>query len=122
MLKIRPDCFCEGLPCSVVAVYCALGSFPENTREYIASLRADGYATLAKSNRFIRDNLEVKKRVDYKRGQRPKLKDLNLDGAALVCVYGHLVYVDGDRYWSFFDNEDDDVVTVWYLKRGNPTY
>ena len=110
-----PDYDLNNLPCSIVAVSCALGYVPDFT-EYMKKLKSDGYATLNASNRFIRDNLDVKKRTDYKRGQRPLLKDLHLDRRAIVCVYGHLVYLDHETYWSFFENEDDDVVAVWELK------
>lgn len=116
MERIEPNAYLNGYPCSVVAVACALGTMPQKTEEYMAQLKPDGYATLAVGNKFIRNNLEVKKRVDYKRGQRPKLKDLHITGKAIVCVYGHLVYVDQETYWSFFDNENDEVVAVWYLK------
>lgn len=116
MIRNEPQSALHGYPCSVVAVASALGRLPDGTPEYLQKLKADGYATLQIANRFIRDNLPVKKRTDYKRGQRPKLKDLHLDGQALVCVYGHMIYLDHESYWSFFANEEDDVVTVWLLK------
>ncbi len=25
-------------------------------------------------------------------------------------------HLDGETYWSFFDNENDDVVTIWELE------
>ena len=115
MERIIPDQFLSGMPCSIVAVACAKGEMPDIT-EYSRKLKSDGYASLNVANRFIRDNLDIRKRTDYKRGQRPKLKDLHLKGKAVVCVYGHLIYLDGETYWSFFDNEDDDVVTVWLIK------
>lgn len=116
MKRIEPAGYLHGYPCSVVAVACAIGSIPDGVPVYLEQLRADGYATLQTANRFIRGRLPVRKRTDYKRGQRPKLKELNLDGKAVVCVYGHMVYVENDSYWSFFENEEDEVVTVWMLK------
>ena len=116
MERITPKSYLSGYPCSLVAVSCALGMMPPDAAEYLTKLRKDGYATLAVSNRFTRDNLDVRKRVDYKRGQRPKLKELHVTEKALVCVYGYLVYVEQETYWSFFDNENDEVVAVWYLK------
>ena len=103
-------------PCLVVAVACALGS-PETVPEW-PDLKANGHATLTVANRWVRACLPVEKRTDYRRGQRPKLGDLHLDGKAIVCVLGHYVFVDGESYWSFFDNENDDVVAVWRLKEG----
>ena len=115
MRRITPDSSLQGIPCSIVAVTCAKGSMPDIT-DYIPKLKSDGWATLNVANKFIRENLDVKKRTDYKRGERPRLRDLHLDGRAVVCVYGHLVYVDHEYYHSFFINEFDDVVAVWELK------
>ena len=61
-------------------------------------------------------NLPIKKRINYKRGERPKLKDLHLLGKAIVCVYGHFVYLDHEAYWSFFNNEEDEVVSLWVIR------
>ena len=101
-------------PCLIVATACAVGG-KENLRGYPV-LKKDGYATLKSANKWIRQNLKIKKRTDYRRGERPKLKDLHLDGKAIVVVLGHYIYLDHERYWSFFDNENDDVVTTWEIK------
>lgn len=115
MIQITPSPDLSGYPCSIVAVACALkGEKPKGLEEYLTSLREDGYATLDKANKFIRANLPVKKAIYYKRYERPRLCDLNYD-RALVCVYGHLVYLEEDKYYSFFDNENDEVVKVWIL-------
>ena len=111
MIRHNPSPALSQCPCSVVAVASALGHRPEGEPQ----LRADGYATLAAANKFIRANLPVKRRKDYKRGERPTLRDLNYDGKAIVCVLGHYIYLDGDDYYSFFDNDNDDVVAVWEL-------
>lgn len=103
----------NGMPCLVVAVDLAKGiiqspyGWPE--------LRENGYASLNAANAWIRENFPVKKRKDYRQGRRPKLKDLHLDGMAIVCVYGHYIFVDHELYWSFFDNDEDEVVAVWEL-------
>lgn len=119
MNRIIPPSDLNGLPCSVTAVSCVLGRIPEDTPVYLKKLKSDGYATLQTANRFIRDHLPVRKRIDYRRGERPKLRELHLDGKAVVCVYGHLIYVEGETYHSFFYNENDDVVAVWLLKEKN---
>ena len=114
MVREIPNYYLVDDPCLVTALYCATGLF-ESPRGY-PELKADGYATLSSANKWIRQNLKIKKRTDYKRGERPKLRDLHLDGQAVVCVLGHYIFVDHEKYWSFFDNEDDDVVAVWELK------
>lgn len=112
MIRIDPHSSLHGYACSIVAVSCALGHIPED----LPTLRDDGWATLNVANKFIRAYLPVKKRTNYKRGERPLLKDLHLNGKAIVCVYGHLLYLDHEVYYSFFDNENDEVVAVWELK------
>ena len=113
MLRIIPNNCLEDYPCSIVAVSCALGDTPIDSPE----VKQDGYATLQSANAYIRRNLPVKKRINYKRGERPNLKDLNADYEAIVCVFGHFLYLDRDKYYSFFDNDNDDVVSVWILNR-----
>ena len=112
MIRVQPDYALTNYACSIVAVSSALGYIPKN----LPKLRSDGWATLNVTNKFVRENLPVKKRVDYRRGERPLLKDLHLDGQAIVCVYGHLIYLDHETYYSFFDNEEDEVVAVWILE------
>lgn len=115
MSRITPDAIYDGLPCSVVAVGCALGSGSEIM---VNGLKADGYLTLDNMNRYIRSLLPIQKKEYFKRGTRPLLKDF-LEGnkkRAVVCLLGHYVYVDKEDYWSFFKNEYDEVVCVWWIK------
>ncbi len=117
MERIIPPAWASGLPCSMCAVACAFGAMPTG----VPAMRSDGYATLASANKFIRANLPVRRRKDYKRGERKTLSQLFGDPAnrpaekAVVCVLGHYVYVDGTTYWSFFENDDDEVVAIWEL-------
>lgn len=117
MKRILPNTWLESTPCLIVSVCSALRCGPVvfEADDY-PKLRDDGYATLNAANKWIRSHLNVRKRVTYKRGERPKLRELDLDGEAIVCVLGHYIYADKDTYWSFFDNDDDEVVTVWLLK------
>lgn len=128
MKRINPPLYCEGLPCSVVAVSCALDNETWSNSPLIAPGRSDGYVTLQEMNKFVRHNLAVKKRIDFKRGERPKLKHLPavlkkmlpkiVERKAIVCVLGHYLYFDGKDYYSFFNNKEDDVVAVWVLEDG----
>lgn len=110
----------EGLPCSYVATGCAYEDlfkrpFPAPLSD---ELRGDGYLSLEGANRYIRRYLPVRKKVYFRRSERPLLADM-LEGnreKACVCLYGHFVYISGDDYWSFFENEKDPVVCIWYLK------
>lgn len=85
---------------------------------FSAQLKDDGYLSLKGMNSLIRAHLPVKKRVDFKRGYRPNLRDFchGYSGKAVVCVRGHFVYVEKGDYYSYFFNGDDEVVAVWYLE------
>lgn len=114
MIRELPNEYLRNEPCLVTALYCATGAL-DSPHGY-PDLKAGGYATLQSANKWIRENLKVKRRIDYKRGERPKLKDLHLDGRAIVCVLGHYIFLDHELYLSFFDNDEDEVVSVWELK------
>ncbi len=119
MVRIMPFEGYANLPCLICAVSCALGYIPCDLP--MPELKPDGYATLRVANKFIRKYLNITRRTDYKRGERPRLGDLNVD-KALVCVYGHFVYVENGCYYSFFDNVGSNVVCLWEineLKGGN---
>ena len=32
-----------------------------------------------------------------------------------ICVLGHFLFAANGDYWSFFDNDQDKVVCVWYF-------
>ncbi len=114
MNRIVPDDRLMEFPCSVVAVSTAKHMLTLPLYEYPVS---NGYFTLKQMNAFVRENFEVSKRTDYRQGERPKLKDLELVGSAIICVLGHFIYADGTNYYSFFNNDNDDVVTVWNIKK-----
>ena len=119
-MRITPSDKYEDQPCSCVSVGCAF----EDTfgKDYHINLpdgvREDGYLTLDNMNAFIRSVLPIKKKVYFKRSERIPLKEFleSNKGRCVVCVLGHFIYVNGDNYWSYFDNEDDDVVCVWWIK------
>lgn len=109
-----------GLPCSYVATGCAFEDYfgkPFN-EDLPNGLKDSGWLSLADGNRFVRKYLPVKKKLYFKRKERFPLSEFlktNKDNA-VVCVYGHLIYVKGSDYISFFDNDDDPVVCIWLLK------
>lgn len=110
MTRKRPGRHLAGKPCMITALRCVCD-------EPVGKpVMKDGYTTLNAANTWIRQNLKVQKRINYRRGERPKLRDLHLDGRGIVCVVGHYIYVDHETYWSFFNNDNDEVVTVWILK------
>lgn len=120
MKRIVPGKIYRGLPCSVVALGCALkiGDSEALQRLYSPSIHADGYLSLDGMNRLVRANMGVIRRVNYRRGERPCLRDFchRFDGKAVVCVAGHFVYVEDGNYYSFFKNGNDEVICVWEVR------
>ena len=107
-------------PCSYVGVGIAYEKLNKSIFKGEVSEKCDntGYLSLNNANEYIREYLPVKKKAYYKRGERPILEDFlasNYD-RCIICVYGHFIYADGDKYWSFFNNDKDEIVCVWYLK------
>ena len=118
MKRIMPDRVFNDIPCSMVAVGCALGNDRDSIIHKAVGLKNDGYLTLNDMNKYIRSLLPVQKKEYYKRGTRPVLKDIltNNNKKAVVCLLGHYIYIDNDNYYSFFDNDEDEVVCIWWLK------
>lgn len=118
MKRVKPNDIFSGEPCSIVAVGCALGESSADalTRLRSPDLHRDGYLSLDGMNRLVRANLSVVRRLNYKRGQRPKLRDwahTHPGVKAVICVAGHFIYFDGRDYYSFFWNGGDEVISVW---------
>ena len=123
MKRITPKPILSAVPCSVCAMACALDTTDRNALLALKSndLHEDGYLSLNGMNKLIRANLSVKKRMDYRRGERPALRDWaheHLGDKAIVCVAGHFIYFDGRDYHSFFWNGGDPVIAVWVLDKG----
>lgn len=128
MIRITPDAVYEGLPCSIVAVGTAMGETDRTVVNSLlqdakngsfgARLHDDGYLSLDGLNGLIRAKLSVRKRENFKRCERPALRDFahsHLRQKAVICVLGHYLYFDGRDYHSFLWNGGDEVVSVWYL-------
>ncbi len=122
-MRITPNQKYAGLPCSYVGTGCAYEDiykkpFIPNLPE---GLKDDGYLTLDLANKFIRKYLKVRKKQYFKRTERFTLREFlekNTEKCG-ICVYGHFIYANESDYWSFYDNMDDKVVCIWYLKE-NP--
>ena len=120
MNRITPKDFYLDLPCSVVSIGCASellrGTFDYDKIRVFSeqASRNDNYATLRSVNEQVRRFFQVKKYTYYTRAERKALRQFQLENA-IVCVYGHFVYVHGDSYYSYFDNDNDKVVAVWEL-------
>ena len=119
-MRIQPDLKYNGYPCSYVATGTAVNRILGIEIDLPDGLHDDGYLSLKSENKYIRSLLPIKKYDYYKRGERPKLKELlkNNQRKAVICVYGHLLYADKNNYYSFFDNDEDEVVAVWWIKEG----
>lgn len=112
MHQIVPNNELQSLPCSNVAISCAL-----HKTIIIPTSHNDGWMTLKDCNKAVRKYCNVKRGgyKYFKRGERPLLKNLKLS-KAIVCVYGHLLYLENNNYWSFFNNENDEVVAYWEIE------
>ena len=119
MKRKNPSGEYYNLPCSVVTVGCALRDCAEAKRlakELKLNYHDDGYLSLAEMNKLVRACLPVEKKVVYKRGERPLLRDFDKRSRAVVCALGHYVYWEYGNYYSFFNNDNDEVVCAWFLK------
>ena len=119
-MRITPINKYRGLPCSYVGIGCAYEDFYNKpfTISMFENLKDDGWATLENTNKYVRSLLPIKKKVYFKRNERIKLKEFLSENTekCLVCVYGHFIYVNGKDYWSFFENENDKIVCIWYIR------
>lgn len=120
MKQIIPSDIYRGLPCSVVSVGCACQVDDLSGLSAFVSddLHSDGYLSLDGMNRLIRANKKVKKTQYFRRWERPTLKDWACEHPgqkAVICLLGHFIYFDGQDYHSFFVNDNDPVVKVWFL-------
>ena len=118
-MRIEPDNKYCGYPCSMVGTGTAYEYITGNNFNFESpeGIYDDGYLPLENENRYIRKYLKVKKRQYFKRNERFPLSKFLQDykGAACVCVYGHFLFADNGDYYSFFNNDDDPVVCIWFL-------
>lgn len=123
MKRIKPADIYRELPCSAVALGCALGITNRSFTKRLISqeIKSDGYLSLAAMNRLIRQNIGVRRHYNYKRGHRLTLREYahcpDCQNPAIICVSGHYIYYDGKDYYSFFLNDGDEVISVWELQK-----
>lgn len=116
MKQIIPPNYLEAIPCIITAVLCATMTLNIKPPDKLPEMRSNGYTRLDEGNRYIRKHLPIQQRYEYRRGQRPLLKDIHIDKKAIVCVKGHYLFVDNEEYYSFFNNENDEVISMWIIK------
>ena len=114
----------DNVPCIIVSLFTATFSFVKtypvlgmsedfNGKNYPCN--EEGYCTLKEANRVIRVLFDVKKYNYYKRSERKKLKDLELEGINIICCKGHYLSTNDNEYYSFFNNDNDEVIAIWKL-------
>ena len=118
-MRILPSAKYQDLPCSYVGTGCAWENlygtpFTDETPE---GLHQDGYLSLNNMNTYIRSCLPIKKKTYYSKVKRPLLKDFLKEhkDPMVICVLGHCIYANNGNYTSFFDNDNDPVVCVWFI-------
>lgn len=119
------DTFLSMQPCSVVAINCALRDknyLKDNCfDELVDDVKCynNGYLKLADMNRALKWLMRVQEYRYFKKTERIKLEQLaflvNPSGKAIICVKGHFIYANKDTYYSYFDNDNDEIVAIWYL-------
>lgn len=119
-MRITPPDKYNSLPCSYVGVGCAYEDIlnKEFTEPLPPGLKTDGWLTLEDMNRYVRHYLPIRKKIYFKRSERITLHEFLAANTAkaCVCVCGHFIYANKQDYWSFFDNNFDKVVCVWYIR------
>ena len=120
MKRIIPADIYKGVPCSAVAVGCALGVSSQAAVKRLMSpgLRGHGWLSFKDMNILIRAHLGVLQRGRYRGSDRPTLRDFahsHRGQRAILCVASHYIYFDGRDYYSFFWNGGSLVNEIWFL-------
>lgn len=119
-MQITPSNRLNNMPCSMVVLYVAyaLNYYKSVDIANIVRTRPDGYLALSKMNMYINLLFHVKKAQQYGSSKRFTLKEFlkTNDKNCIICVLGHYIYVEGKNYYSFFNNDNDKVVKIWYVE------
>lgn len=122
---------CEFLshqPCSVVALNCALryfgrinGNECDTLTEYVSYRESDGYCSLANMKKAVKSLFPKSKFIYFKGNERDTLDEVQgfyggfSNRQAIVCVLGHYIFLNGHDYYSYFFNNEDKVVAIWFI-------
>lgn len=81
------------------------------------SFYVEGYRKLSDMNKTVKWYFPNAKYHYFKKNERVNLDKIgNNLNKAIICVKGHYIYVEEDKYYSFFDNLEDEVVAIWVLE------
>lgn len=120
MKRILPPEKYRGLPCSIVAIGCAMSATSPKAVKLAKGIRFQqhGYLSLSGMERLLQANIPVKRCTLYAKGRRTTLRDYahTHNARAVICVKGHYIYFDGRDYYSFLWNGGDKIVCVWQLE------
>lgn len=119
-MQIIPSNYFNNMPCSKVALQLAYADiyYKSIDANEIVKTRADGYLSLKRMDMYCNLLFHVKKAKLYGSTKRFTLKEFleTNDKQCIVCILGHYIYVDKKNYYSFFNNEYDKVVKIWYVE------
>lgn len=112
IVRKEPDKKYLGQPCSVTCVgtaYDHIHTWPFTIIKP-EGMRYDGYLRLRDMNQFAREYLPIAKRIDFKKHERPRLKEFlqTNETRCCICVLGHYLYVEQAKkdYFKYM---------TWYL-------
>lgn len=106
----------EKFPCSILALGLAIAQAKLKVDEIGIKVDKSGYCQLRNIDEAIKIHFKVEQYRYYRDNARKKLGEfIEFPGQYIVCVKGHYIYVDGENYYSFFDNSEDMVVAYWKL-------
>lgn len=119
------DKLLELLSCSTLSLSCAMANryTPEDRMPTLEDIKRgihfyhEGYRSLKDMNKVVRFMFNVRKYRYFTKKERVPLKKIKTLGGerAIICVLGHYIYVENDNYYSFFNNDNDLVVAIWFL-------
>jgi len=119
-MQIKPAAKYAGLPCSYVGAGCAYEDLYKKPFgvPLPSGYHKDGYLSLDNMNKFFRQHLPVKRKLYYNQKNRILLSELLAQNKTpmIICVKGHCLYANKGNYISFFNNDTDPVVCIWYLE------
>lgn len=116
-MRIEPDQKYSEIPCSYASLYIAMDVFRKTDPKPVVP---DGtsYLTLDAADRLFKKYFPRARRYYYNKDNRVIL-NLFLqtnNQKVIICVKGHYLFANGRNYYSFFDNNLDEIIGIWYLQ------